>query len=267
MTKNKTFWLGFVAAVALAAAGCSDDSGTGGMGGGTGGTGGAPTGEATVTAAHFAPGVPAEGDTAVAIYVDGVEVEALGTLEYGQTTGRVPLPAPAMYDIGIGLAGGGEPLLELTGVMLNDGDDIAAVAYRTNDDLPVNVFTYNLSTDGLEADTGRVFVSHGANDSLLDPVDIIITDEGACPDPLIDQFAFGATAPAEGVLDLPATTYNLGFDLDPGDCVAEVSFSAPVTDAVTTIVVAVDEDLDDESLDPQVWALVDADTAVALIEK
>jgi hypothetical protein len=244
------------------------DGGTGGTGGaggagGEGGTGGAPTGTATVTAAHFAPEVPSAEDTAVAIYVNGEEVTALGTIQYGQTTGRVELPAPGTYDIGIGLAGGDGPLLELSGVELNDGDDIAAAAYRTNEELPVALFAYNLSTDGLEAGSGRVFVSHGANDAALDPVDIIVTDEGACPPPLLDDLAFGETR-AEGGIDLAATTYNLGFDLSPGDCAAEVPFGAPVTEGVTTVLVAVDEDTG-EGLAPQVWALVDAETVVALI--
>jgi hypothetical protein len=277
MTKNKTFWVGIVAAAALALTGCGDDAtgtggtagsgGTAGTGGGMGGAGGMPEGTATVLAAHFAPDVPSAEDTAVAIFVNGEEVTALGTLSYGQSTGRVELPAPATYDIGIGIAGDDGPLLELSGVELNDGDDIAAVAYRTNEmPLPVAVFTYNLSTEGLVEGTGRVFVSHGANDSLLDPVDVIVTDEGACPEPLLDQFVFGTTAPAEGNLDLPAANYNLGFDLDPGDCVAEVGFTAPVTADVTTIVVAVDEDTTDASLAPQVWAIVDgSDSPVALI--
>lgn len=271
MKHRKTFWLGMVAAAAFAVVGCSDSGGTAGSGGsggsggmaGGGGMGGAPTGEATVTAAHFAPGVPGlpmEGDTAVAIYVNGEEATDLGTIEYGETTGRVTLPAPAMYDIGIGLAGGEGPLLELEDVMLNDGDDIAAVAYRTNQMLPVDVFVYNLSTEGLEAGSGRVFVSHGANDSVLDPVDVIITDEGACPPAFLDDLEFEETRE----VDLPAATYNLAFD-PAENCTPVAPFAAPVTVDVTTIVVAVDEDLDDESLSPQVWALVDATTVVALI--
>ncbi|MFA9412325.1 MAG: hypothetical protein ACERK0_13740, partial [Deltaproteobacteria bacterium] len=88
---NKTtFAFSIVAALALGVVGCGDSSSNGG----TGGTGGGTEGEATVMAAHFAPEVPAPGDTAVAIYVNGEEVTALGTLSYGQSTGRVPLPAP-----------------------------------------------------------------------------------------------------------------------------------------------------------------------------
>ena len=197
------------------------------------------------------------------IYVNGEEVTALGTIEYGQTTGRVELPAPGTYDIGVGLPGGDGPLVQLSGVELADGDDVAAAAYRTNEALPVALFAYNLSTDGLDSGSGRVFVSHGANDPALNPVDIILTDEGACPEPLLDDLAFGETR-VEGGLDLPAASYNLGFDLAPGDCTAEVPFVAPVTEAVTSVLVAVDEDTG-AGLAPQVWALVDAETVVALI--
>ena len=267
MNNRKTFWLGIVAAAALAAAGCGDsDSNTGGSGGsagngGEGGMGGSgPSGEATVTAAHLAPEVPAAGDTAVAIYVNGEEVTALGTIEYGESTGRVPLPAPATYDIGIGLAGGDGPLLELEGVALADGDDIVAVAYRTNEMLPVAVFTYNNSTDGLPDGSGRVFVSHGANDSLLDPVNISLGEAPDCTT-LIEDFAFGTTEPAAGAanLDLPAATYKVGFDLGGDDACAEVGpVDVPVTADVTSIVVAVDEDTTDESVDPELWAIIDA---------
>ncbi|NNC75925.1 MAG: DUF4397 domain-containing protein, partial [Acidimicrobiia bacterium] len=225
---------------------------------------GDPAGVATVTAAHFAPQIPTAENTAVAIYVNGAEVTQLGTIEYGDTTGRVELPAPGVYDIGVGLPGAEGPLVELMDVELNDGNDIAAVAYRTNEELPVALFACNLSTNGLEEGSGRVYVSHGANDAALDPVDIILTDEGACPPPLLDDLEFGETR-VEGGLDLPTAIYSLGFDLAPGDCTAEVLFTAPVTPAVTTVLVAVDED-PGAGLSPQVWALVDAETVLDLIQ-
>jgi hypothetical protein len=256
-----TFTFSVVTALALGVVGCGDSSSNNG----TGGTGGSGDG-ASVTAAHFAPEVPSADNTAVAIFIDGAEVEALGTLEYGQSTGRVPLDA-GTYDIGIGLPGGDAPLLQLDDVPLEDGDDLTVIAYRTNADLPVDVFVVGNATDGLEDGKGRVLVAHGANDSLLNPVDIILTDEGACPPPLLDQLEFEQVKP-DGGLDLDEATYNLGFDLNPGDCAAEVSFSAPVTPGVTTIVVAVDEDTTDESLSPQVWAIINAsDAPVALIEQ
>ena len=244
MTKNKTFWVGIVAAAALALTGCGDDA----------------TGTGSITAVHLAPEVPAAGMTDVTVYVNG---EAAAVIAYGESTGRVDLAAGEDYAIGLGTAE--TELLTLDPFTMPEGADLVAVAYRTNDEPPVGVWVVDIATEGLVAGSGRVFVGHGANDSLLNPVDIIVTDEGACPEPLLDQFAFG-TMTAPGDADLPAATYNLGFDLDPGDCTAEVEFSAPVAADLSTIVVAVDEDTTDESLDPQVWAIVDASAApVSLI--
>lgn len=248
---------------------CVDgDGGMGGMGGmageggqggmaGEGGTGGDPAGEATVTAAHFAPEIPTAEDTNVAIFLDGVEQTGLGTIEYGQAASRITLPTPGTYLIGVGVPGADDPLLEEE-VSLEDGDDKALAAYR------VGLFEYDLSLDGLAAGDGRVFVSHGADNPALNPVDIILTDEGACPPPLLDDLAYEET---RGGIDLAEGSYNLGFDLEPNsDCAAEVAFTAPVTEGVSSILVAVDEDTG-EGLSPQVWALVDATTVVALIRE
>jgi hypothetical protein len=260
MVKHKTLWLGAVAALAVGLVGCGDDDGGSG---GSGGTGGMQTGTAMVNVVHLAPEVPAAGDTAVDILVNGAA--AIEGLSYGEATGRVMLDA-GDYTFGIAAAGGSSAVLSFDAT-LNDGDDLTVVAYRTNDAVPVNVFVFSNATDGLAAGNGRVFVGHGANDSLLDPVDVIVTDEGGCPPALLDQFAFGTTAPATGNLDLPAGSVNIGFDLDPGDCTAEAGpIEVPVTADVVSILVAVDEDTTDESLAPQVWAIVDAsDTPVALI--
>ena len=278
MNNRKTFWLGIVAAAALAAAGCSDSDGTAGSGGsagsggtaGGGGTGGMETAMGSITAVHLAPEVPAAGATDVTIYVNGT---AATSVAYGESTGRVDLPAGEEYAIGLGTPD--DEIITLDPITLEENADLVAVAYRVNgaEPLPVGVFLYDISTEGLADDAVRLFVSHGADDSALKPVDIINTD--ACPEPLLDQFAFGETAPGEGEdsLDLPAADYNLGFDLDPGDCDAEVPFAAALAGAggLSVIVVAVDEAVTDTSedelaLDPEAWAIIDAsDSPVRLI--
>lgn len=268
MNNRKTFCLGIVAAAALAAAGCSDSGGTAGSGGsagsggGTAGAGGMPSGTANVTAVHLAPEVPSADSTAVALYVNGDEATELGTLEYSQSTGKIELDA-GTYDIGIGLPGGGEPLLELPGVELTDGADIVVVAYRTNEELPVDVFVFANSTEDLASGEGRVFVGHGANDSALDPVDVSLGEEPDCST-LLPGFEFGTTAPADGVLDLGAATYQIGFDLTPddmNDCADFGPVPVPVTADVVSILIAVDEDTTDtmddaEALNPELWAII-----------
>ncbi|MGB5695760.1 MAG: DUF4397 domain-containing protein, partial [Polyangiales bacterium] len=226
-------------------------------------------GMANVTAVHLAPEVPTAEDTAVALFVNGAEATDLGTLSYGNTTGRIPLPA-ATYDIGIGLPGGEAPLLQLDGVELNEGDDLTVVAYRTNDALPVNVFVFSNSTDGLAAGSGRVFVAHGANDSALNPVNISFSNADGTADcvTLIPEFAFATIFPADGVEDLEAGSLNVGFDvvLDDADACPQVGpVPVPVTADVVSILVAVDENTVDGELSPELWGIVDADTLVRLI--
>ena len=266
MNNRKYFWLGLVAAAALAATGCSDDgnNNTGGSGGaaGAGGSGGMPMGTANVTAVHLAPEVPTAESTAVALFVNGEEQTALGTLSYSQSTGKISLPADT-YDVGIGLPGGDAPLLQLDDVTLNDGDDVVIVAYRTNDELPVNVFVFANSTENLEAGEGRVFVGHGANDSALNPVDVSLGEEPDCST-LLPGFAFATIAPAEGVLDLAEGTYQIGFDLTPeddNDCADFGPVPVLVNPDVVSILIAVDEDTTDTAddamaLNPELWAII-----------
>lgn len=264
MNIRKHFWLGIVAAAAFAAVGCGDDDDNAGGGGGTagaGGTGGTPAATANVTAVHLAPEVPSADSTAVALFVNGEEQTALGTLEYSQSTGKIELPA-ATYDIGIGLPGEDAPLLELPDVALADGDDVVVVAYRTNEELPVNVFVFTNSTDDLADGEGRVFVGHGANDSALDPVDVSLGDEPDCST-LLPGFVFGTTAPDDG-LDLAEGTYQIGFDLTPeddNDCADFGPVGVPVTPGVVSILIAVDEDTtdtaeDEMALNPELWAII-----------
>ncbi len=149
-----------------------------------------------------------------------------------------------------------------------EGADLVAVAYRTNDELPVGVFVFDISTEGLADGNGRVFVGHGANDSALDPVNISLGGPTEDCSTLIPEFAFGTTTPAEGEdnLDLPEDSYAIGFDVAEDECPEVGPVDVPVTPGVTSILVAVDENTTDGELAPQLWAIIDAsDEPVALI--
>ena len=268
MTSTKTFGLSMVAALALAMTGCGDDdNGDGGSGGaaGMGGMGGgAPTG--SVTAVHLAPEVPMAGMTDVTIYVNGEASDLV--VAYGESTGRVELPAGEEYAIGLGTAD--TELLTLDSFEMPEGADLVAVAYRTNDELPVGVFVFDISTEGLADGNGRVFVGHGANDSALDPVNISLGGPTEDCSTLIPEFAFGTTTPAEGEdnLDLPEDSYAIGFDVAEDECPEVGPVDVPVTPGVTSILVAVDENTTDGELAPQLWAIIDAsDEPVALISE
>jgi hypothetical protein len=272
--------LGLVAALALAVTGCSDDDNAGGSGGsagaggeggvggegGEGGTGGMPAGTANVTAVHLAPEIPSAESTEVALYVNGTEfTDMIGgaTLEYGQSTGKLEVPATTYDSIGVGLPGGDGPVAELEDVTLNEGDDVVVVAYRTGDEDLVTFFVFVNSTDGLAEGSGRVFVGHGADDPALDPVNISTgsEDTGDCAT-LIPEFVFGTTFPAAGDdnVDLPADTYPIGFDVAEDECPEVGPVSVPVTDGVVSILVAVDEDTSDATdgggLNPELWAII-----------
>lgn len=266
MTNKKNFWLGIVAALALATTGCGDDDNGDGGSGGTAGMGGMGGGPATgsVTAVHLAPEVPMAGMTDVTIYVNGEATELV--VAYGESTGRVDLPAGEEYAIGLGTADA--ELLTLDPFTMPEGADLVAVAYRTNDELPVGVWVFDISTEGLADGSGRVFVGHGANDSALNPVNISLGGPTEDCTTLIGDFDFGAVSPAEGEenLDLSADTYPIGFDVAEDACPEVGPVDVPVTPGVTSIVVAVDENTTDGELSPQLWAIIDAsDEPVALI--
>lgn len=259
MNKLRFGWLLLVAA-SLTMVGCGDDGGGGSAGtsgtgatGGAGATGGTPTGMAMVRVAHLAPEVPATGDTNVDILVDGVT--AIEDLEFAEATGFVELPA-GDYEFGIAAAGSTDPVFEFPATLV-DGAVLTVVAYRTvasGDDAPVNVLVFDGSTDGLASGQGRVLVGHGADDSLLDPVDVIVPAN--CPPPLLDDFMFGAV---QGPLDLDAGIVDIAFSLasDGEECKVDVgSLAAGVTADVVTILVAVDNNVTDEMLAPAVYALI-----------
>ena len=118
---------------------------------------------------------------------------------------------------------------------------------------PVTVLLFDGSDADLTEGEGRVLVGHGADDSLLEPVDVINVD--ACPPAVLDDFAFAEVA---GPLDLSATTLNLAFSLtSTGECSADAGpLAAPVTPDLVTLLIAVDTDTLDQSLAPAIYALI-----------
>jgi hypothetical protein len=83
-------------------------------------------------------------------------------------------------------------------------------------------------------------------------VDVIATD--ACPPALIEDFLF---ATVRGPLDLPAAAYNIGIAGVDSCTPAAGPLVAPVTADVTTLLVAVDNNVTDGMLSPAVYALID----------
>jgi len=266
MGKNRSFWVGIVAAAALAVMGCADDENGGAAGnGGSGGTGG--TGTGNVTAVHLAPEVPSAADTAVALFVNGEEQTDLGTLQYSQSTGKIALPVGTYESIGVGVPGASDPVVTVGPVVLMEGDDLVVVAYRTGDETLVDLFVFVNSTADLTMGEGRVFVGHGADEPALNPVNVVTTDALVPTEcnALIPGFEFGTIKPdlpaGDGPLDLAPDSVFVAFDLDD-DCPPATlgPVEVPVTDDVVSILVAVDEDTADfdgeTGLNVELWAII-----------
>jgi len=282
MKKNKNFWLGIVAAAALAAMGCADDE-NGGQGGsgGSGGSGGAGEMMGFVTVAHLAFDLPAAGATAVDVYVDDATMPAVDDLEYGEKQGPLSLP-PGSYKLTI-TAGDDQTneLLVVDPYVVADGDDNVVVAHRTGDAAaPLGAWVFDNTGDGLAATDARVNVGHGADDNTIDPVNVFTAtlDGGGAVDActaFIDALELGQQtprpAPATDPEDIAAGTVYLA--LDPGDAAACEAANTPVGPVAlaagsTYVVVAVDEDTgnaNDTDQDLELWAIIDGGDPVGLI--
>ena len=260
MINKATLGFAVLSALALGVVGCSDDdNGTGGTGGtggsaGTGGSGGAPVEIAMVRVAHLAPDIPAAGDTEVKILVNGEDSEI--RLEYGQATGFIEFPADT-YNFGIALPDEDEPVFDFNATLAG-GQMVTVSAIRTvrsdGMDSQVNVLLFDVSLDGLESGSGRVYVGHGADRPAFDPVDVIAPGDPDCT-VLIEDLAFNTVGET---LDLPAETYEVGLAA-PESCEFAVGpLSAPVTADVATLLVAVDQNTTAQG-DPDVvvFAIID----------
>lgn len=201
--------------------------------------------------AHLAPEVPSLADTNVDILVNGNT--AITDIEFREATDFIEFPV-GDYTFGIAQAGSDTPVFEFSATLEPDAI-LTVVAYRTvasGAAAPVGVLVFEGSTDGLPMGSGRVIVGHGADDSDLATVDVIVTDD--CPPALIDDFLFGSV---RGPLDLPAADYNLGIAAVDSCTPAAGPLVASVTADVVTLLVAVDNDVADNSLAPAVYAIVD----------
>jgi len=282
MGKNRSFWVGIVAAAALAVMGCSDDENGGTAGnGGTGGTGGTPA-TGNVTAVHLAPEVPSAEDTAVALFVNGEEQTDLGTLEYSQSTGKIALPVGTYESIGVGVPGASDPVVTVGPVDLMEGDDLVVVAHRTGDESLVDLFVFDNTGDNLAATDARVNVGHGADDDTISPVNVFtVTVTGDDPPavdectPLFEELLLGEQTPRDDQdpQDITAGMVTLALDLGAAaDCPTEnvVGPVGPV-DLIagsTYVIVAVDEDTanaDATDQDIQLWAIIDGADPLGLV--
>lgn len=254
MKNYKTFWLGIVAAAALAAVGCGDDgtpAGSGGTAGsgGSGGSGGA--GEmAMVRVAHLATDLPTAENTAVDVTVDGaVAVEGL---TFEQSTGFVSLAA-GEHTFGVNVAGTDTEVFSITTTLPADSIStvvaIASVNVDTDAQNPLNVLLFSGDLTDLPAGSGRVLVGHGFDAVAFEIVDVILPATCADDGALVEDLEF---ATVRDVADLPADEYVIALAA-PDSCDPAVGpLTAPVTEDVATLLIAAA----DASGNPQVYAII-----------
>jgi hypothetical protein len=207
---------------------------------------------AQVRIAHLAPEVPSLADTNVDILINGNT--AITDVEFREATGFIELPV-GDYMFGIAVAGSDTPVLEFPATLEPDVI-LTVVAYRTvasGADAPVGVLVFDGSTDGLPMGSGRVIVGHGADDSLLETVNVLNT--GACPPPFLADFMFGTVSTA---VDLDVAGVNIAFNLTTSpECQVDAGpLAAGITDDVVSILVAVDNEVNDNDLNPAIYAIV-----------
>jgi len=250
MKNNKKFWLGFVAAAALAAVGCGDDENGGAAGsGGMGGSGGA--GEmATVRVAHLGTDLPTAEDTAVDITVDGAV--AIEGLTFAQSTGFVSLTA-GEHTFGVNVAGTDTEVFSITTTLPADSIStivaIASVNVETDAQNPLNVLLFNGDLTDLPLGSGRVLVGHGFDAAAFEIVDVILPAACEADGALVADLEF---ATVRDVADLPADDYVIALAV-PDSCEPAVGpLTAPVTADVATLLIAAA----DASGTPQVYAII-----------
>jgi hypothetical protein len=176
---------------------------------------------------HLSPDAPA-----VDIYLDNQPTPAVTDLAFSEGTAYVELWAGS-YDIAITAAGApaDQAVLEIPGLMLDGDRAYTAVAFDYIEKL--GALALEDDKDMIPAGYTRLQVTHAAPD--VPQVDIWDMDAGVM---LVDDFDFGAT----GTLDVPASAYNLGFDVDDNGT-AEVTFSVPNLGGDTQVnVFAVNDD-------------------------
>jgi hypothetical protein len=241
----------FVLVVGLASFGCNfssgGDLGDGGStgGGGSGGAGGAGGADpAMLRVAHLAPEVPRSGATEVDFTI--VDQGSFNSIGFGRVS-RYGALSSGVYFLAVTEPGGGPPLATLM-PDLEAGVRYTVVAYR--DSGAMSLMLFEERTDGLGIERGLVLAAHAADDSSWGALHLINagTDEVLAAD-----LAFGIVSDP---IDLVAGEYELGFAVaSPPPAIDRGPFRASVEAAQSLILVVVDADTADESVDPSVYIL------------
>ncbi|NNE19800.1 MAG: DUF4397 domain-containing protein [Myxococcales bacterium] len=243
----------FTTVCALLLAACSDvsppvDAGTGGAGGAGGDAAGA-----RVRFAHLAPEIPSASDTKIDIRIDGDNV--VEDIEFGEATAFFDLPS-GEYTVSIAAAAIAS--YEFS-ALVAPADVLTVVVYRTvanQAEDPVGALLFDGSTAGLLAGNGRILIGHGANEPLLNPLNVLATDNLAtdnCPPPVIEDLFFGEVSMP---IDINAASVEVALNLTSSpECRADAAFTTTIIGDTVTIWVGVDNDTTEEAIDPTIYSI------------
>ena len=245
-----------IAVLGLVLFGCSSSSGGGGgtaAGGGAGGeTGAGGMVPSTVRVAHLAVAVP-EVDAARLDFTV-VDQGSFNDIAFGRASGRATLAA-GMHRVEATEPGSGSPLASVTWELEPEGR-YTVVAYRNSGEAAsTGLVVFDEGTEGLEVDHGRVVIGHGVDDSTWATVAVVDSDAS-------EVLATGLVLGGQTVpIDLVAGPHELGFSVSSvPPMIDEGPFPVDVSTGETTVLIVVDGDFVDASVDATVYIL-EPDTA------
>lgn len=241
----RAVWSLSIAVLGLVVFGCASSSGGGGGAGGEAGAGGiAPS---ILRVAHLAVAVP-EADAARLDFTV-VDQGSFNDIAFGRASGRATLAA-GTHRVDATEPGGGPPLASVTWELEPEGR-YTVVAYRNSGEaISTGLIVFDEGTEGLEAGRGRIVIGHGADDSTWATVDVVDSDASEV---LATGLVLGGqTAP----IDLAAGPRELGFSVSSvPPVIDEGPFPVDVSTGETTVLLVVDGDLVDASVDATVYIL------------
>lgn len=241
-------------AIGLASFGCDPSfsggppggglAGMGGSGGG-GGAGGADT--AMLRVVHLAPEVPRSGATEVDFTI--ADEGSFNSIGFGRAS-RYGRLSSGVHAVSVTEPGGGAPLASVM-PDLEAGFRYTVVAYRNSGEASaMSLMLFEENTDGLGMDSGRVLAGHAADDSSWGVVHLI---NAGNDEVLAADLVFGTEGDP---IDLVAGEYDLGFSVaSPPPTIDHGPFRVSVEAAQPLILVVVDTDTIDGSVDPTVYTL------------
>lgn len=235
-------------AIGIALIGCNSSSGMIGTGatGGGGGMGGSET--AMLRVAHFASDVPLASATEMDFVIPGEG--SFNSIGFGQVAQYATVRTGRHIVSANEPGAGGELLSSITAPLEIDGR-YTIVAYRdSREAAALGLMILEEETAGLAMGSGRVLIGHAADDNSWQTVNVVDFESDQVF--AADLVFRGQTVPR----DLVAGEYLFDFDvLAPVPIAAQGLFRLNVETGQSSLLIVVDHEVMDESVDVAVYAI------------